>query len=328
MFVRALFSLGAFAAVADLTFGQQLNSAFETRPTVPAAYAATTVPKPVKSEPTLLMARLLRPVAEQPATPKTAPAKAVVVNPAAPPGFNGPCPVYDCDDRGEGTGAPGRFWATGQWLYWATSGQPLPVLASASPVGTARTLAGTLGSPNSATLFGGDRANKDFRNGYRLTAGWWFDDCRTCGIEGDFFFLGNSRAGFATASNGSQIISRPFFNALTGREDAQLVSFPGALGGSLTADVRNSLIGGGVNAVHNLCGSPCGRLDALIGYRYWNVSDEVHIRENLTALAGQNLVPAGTRFQIQPSTTKPTAQTSNSTQLAGFERPTSGGPSP
>jgi hypothetical protein len=223
-----------------------------------------------------------------------APAGAVVsFNLEPPPPNANAVPAIETN----GIGVPGRFWASGEWLYWATSGQPLPVLATASPVGTAASLACVPGSPNTATLFGGDRVNKDFRSGYRLNAGWWFDDCRTCGIEGDFFFLQNSRNGFATASNGSQIISRPFFNALTGRPDAALVSFPGIVGGSLTADVRNSIIGGGVNTIHNLCGSPCGRLDFLVGYRYWNVADEVNIRDNATALPGSAAGFPGTNLQ-------------------------------
>lgn len=302
MFVRALFGLAALAAGTGFASAQQLNSALGSRiaeplPSVPVAYSGTTVKLPSPSKPDIATraARLLRPVADE---PKAAPPVAVAVNPAAPPGFNGPCPVYECGDDNDGIGAPGRMWVRGEWLYWATSGQPLPILATAAPVGTDRTLAGVAGLPTTANLFGGQRGNQDFRNGYRLNAGWWCDDCRTCGVEADFFFLGDSVNRFARASDGSQIISRPFVNALTGLPDVQLVSFPGAVAGSLTAESRNSLIGGGINALCNLCGTPCGRLDFLVGYRYWNVSDEVTVTENLTALAGQTAVPAGTRFLI------------------------------
>lgn len=305
MFVRTLYGLVALAAAAGFSSAQPLNSSFgsrpaEAQPSIPVAYSGTTVklPSPAKVESTNRAARLLRPVAEQPATPMNASPLPVAVNPAAPPGFNGPCPVYDSGDESEGMGAPGRFWASGQWLFWATSGQPLPVLATAAPAGTDRSLAGVAGLPTTTNLFGGVRANKDFRNGYRLNAGWWCDDCRTCGIEGDFFFLGNSLNRFAAASDGSQILTRPFVNALTGRPDVELVSSPGVVAGAVTSEVRNSLIGGGVNGICNLCGTPCGRLDFLIGYRYWNVSDSVQINENLTALANQTAVPAGTRFQI------------------------------
>jgi hypothetical protein len=178
------------------------------------------------------------------------------------------------------------MWADFQWLYWATSGQHLPALATASPTGTARPLAGVLGTPNTAVLYGDQRTNNDFRSGFRLNGGLWLNATRTVGIEGDFFFLQNSHQGFATASNGAEILSRPIVNALTGQPNAALVSFPGVVAGSLTADARSSVIGGGVNGVRNLCGDGCGRLDLLVGYRYFNLTDEVNIHDDTTTLAG------------------------------------------
>jgi hypothetical protein len=265
MKTRAILSVAALAVTTGFAFGQQPGRA----------------------------ARLLRPIADpQPAMVEPLP---VAVNPAAPPGFNAPVPVYPMETAG-----PGAFWARGEWLYWATSGQPLPALATGAPATTDRSLAGTLGSPNTTVLYGDGKDNKDFRNGFRFSAGWWFDDDRTRGIEGDFFFLQNSRGGFSAASDGSSIISRPFVNAQTGLQDVELVSYPGVVAGSLIADPRNSVIGGGVSYVHNLCGDPCScrRWDLLLGYRYWNVTDSLSITENLTALPGQTTVPPGTTFVI------------------------------
>jgi len=242
------------------------------------------------------------------APPPAKPAPAVVAPTPAPvpPAFYIPAPVVapaaacapDCDPA---CGPAGTAWVNFQWLYWVTSGQGVPPLATASPVGTARPLAGTLGAPTTTVLTGGRRANNDFRNGFRVTGGLWLTDDHTFGIEGDFFFLGRSRDGFAAASDGSQVLARPFFNALTGRPDAELVSFPGVLAGSVTTDARSSVIGGGVNAVHNLCCSPCGRVDLLYGYRYFNVTDDLVIREDLTSLAGASRVPPGFHYQITDS---------------------------
>jgi Putative beta barrel porin-7 (BBP7) len=76
------------------------------------------------------------------------------------------------------------------------------------------------------------------------------------------------------------------------------VSFPGLLSGTVSADVRSDLVGGGLNAVKNLCCDPCGRWDVIAGYRYLSLRDEVVIREDLTALNQTGVVP-GTRFQIE-----------------------------
>ena len=157
---------------------------------------------------------------------------------------------------------------------------------------------GALGSPGTSSLFGNQRANNDIRNGFRGSAGLWFDDAQTIGLEANFFFLGNSRQEYAVGSNGTQIITRPFFNVVTGRADSELVSYPGVLAGRVSVDPRSSIIGGGFNFVHNLCCDPClGRIDLLYGYRFFNVTDEITFRENLTALPG-SLVPAGTTYAI------------------------------
>ncbi|MGL6094448.1 MAG: BBP7 family outer membrane beta-barrel protein, partial [Fimbriiglobus sp.] len=183
--------------------------------------------------------------------------------------------------------------------YWAVSGNPTPPLATASPPGTPRAAAGVLGAPGTTVLFGGDRLNNEFRSGFRVRAGTWLDDDQTCGIEGDFFFLGRSResAVFGTP-DGSQIVSRPFVNGVTGLPASELVSFPNVLAGTVSVDSTSDVIGGGFNFIKNHCCDPCGRFDWLLGFRYLNLRDDLTITENLTALPGSNVAP-GTRFVIR-----------------------------
>lgn len=194
----------------------------------------------------------------------------------------------------DGCGPPGQVWANFEWLYFATSGQRLPPLVTTSPPGAGT---GALGA-GTTVLFGGNRTNNDFRNGFRLTGGFWFGEQQRNGLEGSFLFLSRSRSGFTATSNGTPLLARPFTNALNGLPDSQLVAAPGVLAGTVGVDSRTSVIGGGVNFVHNLRCTPCGRLDLLIGYRYLNLTDDLRINEDLIALAG-SAVPDGTRFQIQ-----------------------------
>jgi hypothetical protein len=226
-----------------------------------------------------------------------------------------PCATGDClPAQSCGTacdcmcGPPGRVWVSAQWLYWTARGQNLPPLITTSPNGTPRDQAGVLGAPGTQTLFGGNRVNDNFRNGLMIRAGMWLDDCQRFGIEANFFFLGDSGTGTNVGSNGSQILARPFTDALTqnpssqlvsfGKPDSQLVSYPGVLAGSVGVRATSSLIGGGLNFLCNVCCDPCSRTDFLYGFQYLNLRDEVTINENLTALPGAN-VPAGTRFLIQ-----------------------------
>ncbi|MCE9564476.1 MAG: BBP7 family outer membrane beta-barrel protein [Planctomycetes bacterium] len=192
---------------------------------------------------------------------------------------------------------PGRVWANAEWLYWATSGQSLPPLVTGSNTGGTGALV-----PGNTLLYGNSRANNDFRNGLRLSAGAWFDECHKFGIEGDFLYLGNSSQGFAangTGAPGTPLIARPFFNQLTGLPDSELVAVPGSLAGTVTATSQNSVIGGGFNFRRNLCCTPCGRVDLLLGYRYFNVTDDIVITEDLLTTAPLPPVPAGFRFQIR-----------------------------
>ena len=207
-------------------------------------------------------------------------------------------PNYGVSDAGYPYDNTGNIWIRGEYLGWVAKGQNIPSLATVAPVGTPRATAGAIGSPLTQTVIGGRRVNDDYRNGFRLSAGMWLNDARTFGLQGNFFFLGDSNERFAAGSDGSGIVTRPFTNALTGLPDTQLVSFPGVLAGTVTADASSSVIGGGFNFLCNLCCDPCGRTDFLLGYRYINLRDEVVIRENLTALPGSS-VPAGSRFLIE-----------------------------
>ena len=210
-------------------------------------------------------------------------------------------------------GPYGRTWVAAEYLYWVGRGQHVPSLITSAPAGTPRATAGTLGDPNTTTVFGNQNLNNDFRSGFRVRGGFWLDECQTRGIDGSLFFLGQSRdRGFAS-SNGSPGLFRPFNNVRTGQPGAQLVAFqpatqlvafPGVVAGSVQVDSTSDIWGGNLNYRHNLCCSPCGRLDLLLGYRYLRLADQVTIREDLIATnpnPGPGDAPFGTRFQVTDS---------------------------
>jgi hypothetical protein len=268
----------------------------------PAAPATPAAPKP-----------LATPVdkATPPATPAAKPAAAAPTTPhtnlltdGGISGLTTPCPEscptptnHLCCDP---CGPPGRFWIDAGYWYGSTTGQRTPPLVTSAPAGTPRAVAGTIGGPGTRVLFPTGDLNDDGRSGFYLNAGLWLDQCNKCGIEGNFFFLGESRDRFTAGDpTGNSIITRPFTNTATGLPDTELVSFPGILAGSVTVDSRSRFIGGGPNFVKNLCCSPCGRFDLLLGYTYLNLRDEINIVEDLTSLPGQTNVPAGTRFLVR-----------------------------
>lgn len=189
----------------------------------------------------------------------------------------------------------GVLWTNLEILMWAGSGQHLPPMITTGDPITPQALAGKLFTPETRILFPLDRVNNEFRPGFRLSGGTWLDLNRIVGLEGDFFFVRNSKKGLTAASdaNGNQILARPFVNAVTGIDDAILVAYPSVQRGAIDVQVESFVIGGGTNALLNLWNDLGGKIDLLAGYRYLGLFDEVSIKEETVALspAAAPLVP-------------------------------------
>ncbi len=197
---------------------------------------------------------------------------------------------------------PQDGWASFEYLYWVQRGMDLPPLVTRSDSGTARGDAGVLGLSTTDILFGGDDVLDDGFFGGRLQFGFWLDKCHTWGIGAEYFELGEESDGFRGNSSGDPILARPFFNILTGEEDAELVAFPNVLTGEVNARATSHLVGAGVNLRHlTNCSSGCGpcgqyqsRSHLLFGYRYLQLEESVSVTEDLVGLP-----PDPGAFQIQ-----------------------------
>jgi hypothetical protein len=231
---------------------------------------------------------------------------------AEPPPANNPPPVITTTQGGEqvpaGLGAlqgqyeehHNRIWATGEYLLWWQKDSPLPPLVTTSPA----TSAGVLGQPGTTILFGGSGLDQGAFSGGRIAVGAWLDDCQTVGLEADFFFLDSRSQSFNASSSGapgSPVLARPFINNPSCNQDAELVSFPGVLAGSVHVAESSRLWGAGANGICNLCSEcSCGcryRVDLQAGFRYLRLDENLGIAENLVTLAGSS-APAGTTFAV------------------------------
>jgi hypothetical protein len=135
-------------------------------------------------------------------------------------------------------------------------------------------------------LFGGQTVNDGFRNGFQVRAGFWLNDCHTCGIDLGMFFLGGLGDQTQVGNIPGTVVGRPFFNAMTGSPDVEIVSFPGIVSGQATASVTSTNFWGADAAFRKLICCDChGRLDFLIGYRFLYYGDSVNVTENLQPIA-------------------------------------------
>jgi hypothetical protein len=188
-----------------------------------------------------------------------------------------------------------------EYLLWWIKNGPVPPLVTASPASSA----GILGRPGTVTLSGpGSDLTGSPLSGARFTAGAWLDDCQTVGVEGGYFFLGTGTRNSSAAGSGaagSPVLARPFFNALTGREDSELVAAPGVVAGSVGVAASSRLQGAEANALCNLCrGCGCGlgyRVDALAGFRFLELKEGIGITEDLPVLPTVPVL-GGTTFLV------------------------------
>jgi hypothetical protein len=190
---------------------------------------------------------------------------------------------------------PAHGWVHAEYLLWYQDGMRIPELVTTSNTGTARAAAGVLGLPTTSVLYGGDSILDDDRSGFRIRFGWWLSSLPGWGLEGEYTGLGSDTESFFRQSTGSPILARPFFNVLDGSEDAELVAFPGVIGGSIAVDATSQFDGAAFRFRKQLCCSTgCGysdlccqtvptssRLDGTIGYRYWQLEESLRVREQL-----------------------------------------------
>ena len=188
-----------------------------------------------------------------------------------------------------------QYWLRGDALLWWTRGMSTPPLVSASPPGTDILDAGVLGTPGATILFGGDSSRlNDSRWGGRIQGGGWIDCSKQIALEGDWLDLRDLTEIFRAESDGSDIISRPFFNAVTQVRDAELVSFPDVLSGRVTVSAENDFQTGGLRLRWNLGCEDRGwgnvlRWHLLTGYRFAQLTESLTIREELESLDQGNL---------------------------------------
>ncbi|MDA0659268.1 MAG: BBP7 family outer membrane beta-barrel protein [Planctomycetota bacterium] len=205
------------------------------------------------------------------------------------------CGLPSCGSGGP-CGMDGYTWIRADYLFWWTKGVELPPLVTTGVNQTA-SQAGVLAQPGTSLLLGNQSVLNDQRNGGRFKAGYWRDQGRMVGIEGEYLYLANESFDFSATSTGNPILARPFTNALTGAQDSELVAFPNIVAGTVTAGVESTLHSAGARFRINACchNTACGgcaqclpcmvpntfRFDWLAGYRFMKLDEDLFVREQL-----------------------------------------------
>lgn len=230
-------------------------------------------------------------------------------NAAPPDGWRDDAVFGSAEPAAVTAGPQGQFWLRGEYLLWWAKGSRLPPLVTSGLPGVTGT-PGALGQTGTTVTYGGSDVDDGPRSGGRFSGGLWLDQCHTFGLEGSYFFLGSRNTRFDAASDarlGSPLIARPFFDVLTGTQNAQLVAFPALAGGNnvltatgtglasgnVHASSYSRLHGADVNAFCGLCSGCEYSAQVLAGFRY------LHLAEGLTVSETSRVnpaLPAGSPF--------------------------------
>lgn len=192
---------------------------------------------------------------------------------------------------------PRGFWGRAEVLYWWVQGMSTPALATTSPVGTPQADAGVL--PGATVLFGNQAINGQGRPGARFTLGYWFDPYETIGVESTTILLQQAHASYNSgASAGNPILARPFLNAATGAQDADLIAFPNLVTGQIGVASTTKVFGTEVNFRRMIDVKQNRRTDLLLGWRFFRFDEGLEENTFSTSINPVGTVPVGTTFNI------------------------------
>jgi hypothetical protein len=228
------------------------------------------------------------PAAKPPAVAITGPPAACVTVPASPAGA-----VAFPDAFGDD---PSRFYASAEYLLWWFKQQQVPPLLTTGPANPNGQSA-FLGEPGTVVLVGGGIGGDLPRSGGRFTVGAWCDDEHLTGVEASGFFLGQRSFRFVGNSSEFPVLARPFFDVNAMAESAQEAVIPGVSSGSVSVSEPSNLWGAEIDLRCNLCCSCGSRLDFLVGPRYLQLDEGLHIQESLLGLAGAGTL-AGSHITV------------------------------
>ena len=197
-----------------------------------------------------------------------------------------------------------RVWLDAEYLLWWERNMPVPGVMLTTTSDPAR--AGILGRPGTSIILDDDGFDSKNHSGFRATIGVWINP-DVFGVEAGGFVLETHTVHFwrDTDRLGNPLLARPFFNTLTGMEDAQVISLPstygpfvGARGGvdgsvfggiDFFSDTR--VWGGQGNLVFGLRQFP-GRLELLAGFRYLGLEDQLRSSQSSTIdMANSSFMP-------------------------------------
>ncbi|HEV3145907.1 MAG TPA: BBP7 family outer membrane beta-barrel protein [Gemmataceae bacterium] len=252
-------SIAALAASAGLAWAQAPAQPPATLPAVTPIAQVQPIPEPIGYPNGNGAAALLPGNADLTGAPHT-----------AMPG-NGDTPGFLCD----------RFYFNAEYLLYFVKDMPAVVpLVTTGPNPPVTGIGGTLGGPGTVVLFPTSAIDFNPESGGRWTVGYWFPFDTRWGWDFTGMVLGRYTNTYAIAT-GPQVLSRPFFNVVTGLGDATPVAAPTgnntASSGQVNIAINSMLWGFDSNLHWKLFGEWNRYLGFMLGYRFADLNESMNI---------------------------------------------------
>ncbi|MFO0881169.1 MAG: BBP7 family outer membrane beta-barrel protein [Gemmataceae bacterium] len=193
---------------------------------------------------------------------------------------------------------PTQFYVKGEYLlWWMKPDKAPPLVTTGNPKIDPQP--GKLGQASTIILMDGNLDRSSF-SGFRGAVGLFLDDCGSTAIELSGFYLGQRSTRFAADSSRYPVLTRPFFNVSTGREDVEVIANPDlGVTGSVRIEAPSQLWGAEVNALCNWCCGCDWRVDAIAGVRVLGLRESLTITEMIQNPATDPAPFNGTMVTVQ-----------------------------
>ncbi len=174
-------------------------------------------------------------------------------------------------------GPLGPNWSSYELLYWWPMRQPVPPLVS----GTRTGLPPVFGDPGTAQLVGGRAIGSDPSAGGRFTIGSSLNSSETLGYEITYMFLGTRtfRERVTDLNGPVRSFGLPYTNATTGANEYLTLAQPGVNSSLFTVSASTRVQGWEVNTVANLVDDKSLKINALAGWRYFQVHEGLRLEQ-------------------------------------------------
>lgn len=184
--------------------------------------------------------------------------------------------------------ADARFYTSAEYLMWWIKDAPAPPTLLST---------GEFGTPAFSTILGGRSYDPGPQPGGRFTAGYQLS--KAWAVEGTGFFLTTSSVTKTVASSGepgSTQLVIPQFRIDEGSEGTFALARPGDFAGDARESFRSAMSGAELNVVRRLTMGPGWRLDAIGGFRYLRLNEQLAFSGSSVSLALPDIFMATDTF--------------------------------